>query len=131
MLTFGSSITAGGPPAQPLQLAVGSTYELRWPLIRWLDDGFLADPRQSYTVGFQMLEATIAELGDSWAAGGWEANSPGGNIGGPYAALVTVGAGEPDEVNPAAAGTYLIYGQFTSSGLSAVFLAGAAVLADV
>lgn len=95
---------------QPLELSVSTATELRWPGLSKIIDGALADIRSLYTVRFQLLVPGATAFG-SWTNGSWETNAP---PEGPYAATITVGAGQPAPVNPGVAALFVMWGQFVA-----------------
>jgi hypothetical protein len=108
---------------QPILLSVSQAYTLRLAPNVWESNGEVADPRNVYTPQFQLV--TPGAGFGTWVAGAWEAFAP---PGGPYAATVIVGAGQPAGVNPGEAGTYQAWVRFLGSADSPAFQVGTVVL---
>lgn len=104
----------------PLRLSLSQSYVLRLEGITYKLEGVLIDPRPLFAVQFQVVSVdTATDSFDTWIAGLWETNPPGG--GGPYAATIKVGAGQPAQVNPAAAGRYTLYVRYFAASETPAF----------
>jgi hypothetical protein len=108
-----------------LRLSLSQPYALRWVNIEYNLNGQSVDPRPLFVPQFQLIVPGTTTFA-TWANGTWDALTP---ASGPYAARITVGTGQPAEVNPGVAGTYLAYGRFyQASGETPTFPIGTVIL---
>lgn len=94
--------------SSPLKGRLSGTYEMRWQGIKYNVGGNLADPRHLVGVRFQLIPYGATTLG-AWATGSWE---PLAAPTGPFCAVISVGAGQPDPVSPTVIGLYELEAQF-------------------
>ena len=100
----------------PIEVSLSKSRDLRLPGIEYNRDGLQTDPRTLFVPQFQLL-AVGADTFGTWADGEWENYAP---PGGPYAARITIGPGNPGPVNPGVAGTYRLWVMYFQTGASGI-----------
>jgi hypothetical protein len=101
------------PPSIPLHRSLSGGYVEVWDDITYTPGGTATDPRSIFTPQFQLLPPDADAFGP-WADGTWESTAPSG---GPYAADIGIGAGQPPPVDPGMAGAYILWGQLEGDDL--------------
>lgn len=121
-LTGDFSFTSSGTTAERLSLS--QVYVQRWLGIVYNLNGQQTDPRALFTPQFQLV-VPGADAFVTWAPGTWDALTP---ADGPYAARISIGPGQPSEVNPGVAGTYVVWGRLYAAGETPSYPIGTVIL---